>query len=296
VIRDPAITHAWMPTGWLYPDAERMINIWPWHPDYHPRLFRNDYALIRFPGRVHLPLIAIGPCRYLEHPMYHSDLVVTSYAERLRKCERYEALHPGLTSPMAGVSLNAAYYLPEDRADVSTIDVPPEDRDATRALVAPPSLPRSRRLGRGRWRTATLGDIDYWFERRGLEPEDARGSLRVLDDPIICYAANDCTIDVEVTNLGRMVWRWGNEAVESPIRLVNRWETLDGEEIGAGLRTALPADLGPGESYIVPMRTLPPEEPGPVTLVLDLFFGPDGAFGCDRRVNVEVRPRPGSSR
>ena len=67
----------------------------PWVPDFQLRLVVNDPRLVWFPGITHWPIQAIGPHRYLETPLYHTDLLLNPEERRRAKVRRYEAAVPG---------------------------------------------------------------------------------------------------------------------------------------------------------------------------------------------------------
>ena len=79
------VTHYWLPCRWLFPSSDRYLAEPPWTPDYQLRLVRNKPHLLRFPGALHYQLAALGPGRYLEHPFYHADCLLSSREEREAK-------------------------------------------------------------------------------------------------------------------------------------------------------------------------------------------------------------------
>lgn len=106
-------------------------------------------------------------------PLYHADLVLTTTEQRRAKAARYDDLRPDLVAPLTRRGFPSAYYLPELRPDTRCAPVPDVDLAATTALVAPPPR-RARRRHAKVVATATIGDVHYWWEMRGLEPVDAR--------------------------------------------------------------------------------------------------------------------------
>ena len=66
----------------------------PWTPDFQLRLVANDSRLVWFPGITHWPIQAIGPHRYLETPLYHTDLLLNPTDRRRAKVRRYERGDP----------------------------------------------------------------------------------------------------------------------------------------------------------------------------------------------------------
>ena len=52
------------------------------------------------------------PAGYLELPLYHLNLVLTSTEQREASAARYDVLRPGMEAPGGG-TMNRRYYLPE---------------------------------------------------------------------------------------------------------------------------------------------------------------------------------------
>ena len=91
---------------------------------------------------------------------------------------------------------------------------------------------------------------------------------------------------MRVENQSDRVWPWGREG-RPEIRVSYRWS---GEDHGA-LRTPLPADLPPGESLVVPVDVLPPDEPGRRTLEIDLIHEHVRWFEQPARLELDIRAR-----
>jgi len=267
------VTHYWVPRRWLYPTADRYLDARPWRPDYQPRLVLNDARVVSFTAETHVPVAAIGPSRYLEQPLYHLDTVLNSLEAREAKAERYERLHPG--KRVAGRPLNEAFYLPE-RRDPSTRDVPPEDLVLIAGVLAAPApagvVPRLE--------VATREEIDRHWSGGPLSDYEARLSL-FEDVPRLRAGALE-TVDIHVENLGGETWRFGGD-----IRLGSRWR--QGERVVEGEHRALPADVRPGDSEIVPLPLRPPVA-GQWTLEVDLVHEHVRWFDRPLRVEVVVEP------
>src|SRR6185312_9276854 len=84
-----------------------------------------------------------------------------------------------------------------------------------------------------------------------------------------------------IENRGDCVWRSGDHA----ITLGTRWNGIE------GIRTALPADVLPGESAVVPLHVVPPAEPGQHLLEVDLVHEHVRWFDRGLRVDVTVGRR-----
>ena len=267
------VTHCWLPRRWLYPTADRYLDARPWRPDYQPRLVLNDPRVLSFTAETHVPVKAIGPGRYLEQPLYHLDTVLNSREAREAKAARYERLHPG--KRVAGRPLNEAFYLPEDR-DPPTADVPADDLVLiAHVLGAPEPRPVTARVEAG-----TREEIDRFWSGGPLGEYAARLAL-AEEVPALRAGALE-TVDVRVENLGKETWRWGGE-----IRLGSRWRS--GQRVVEGEHRALPADVPPGASEIVPLPLIPPAG-GPWTLELDLVHEHVRWFEQPLPVEVVVEP------
>ena len=113
-----------------------------------------------FPGITHWPIQAIGPHRYLEAFLYHTDLLLSPVERRREKVRRYERAIPGRR--VAGLPMNDAYFLPEDRADVQVAPIDQSDRETVERILAldqwPDPAPPSKPV-----RTATREEVDaHW--------------------------------------------------------------------------------------------------------------------------------------
>lgn len=274
------VTHAWVRRRWLYPDRRRYLDQWPWLPDYSLRLFRNDPALLRFPGRVHELVSAVGPRRFLRAPVYHGRLLLGSLEERERKAAHYEQARPGLI--LEGRPLNETFYLPERRRGLRTAPVPKKDAELVDRFVAKAGgLPAAK--GRCEVERAEPAEVTRAWERRELGPGACRARLRLLDDDLHVTAGETRTFDVEVENLGDERWPGGLDA-HPQIRVAYRW--LEGGE--EGLRTGFGAPVGPGERVLVPVEVLGPPTPGKHMLELDLVHEHVRWFGAGIRVTLTV--------
>jgi hypothetical protein len=268
------VTHYWLPRRWLYPRVDRYLDARPWRPDYQPRLVLNDPRVVSFPAETHVPVAAIGPYRYLEQPLYHLDTLLNSREAREEKALRYERLHPG--KRVAGRPMNAAFYVPE-LVDPPTREVPAEDlaliADVLAASAPAPAVPRVE--------VGSREEIDRSWSGRALRDYEARLTLLEEVPPLRTGVAE--TVDVRVENLGGETWRWGGE-----IRIGSRWR--GGRLELPGEHRALTADVGSGESLIVPLPLLPPAA-GRWTLEVDLVHEHVRWFDRPLRAEVVVEPR-----
>ncbi len=281
------VTHYWLPRRWLFPEAGRYLDQSPWRPDYQLRLVLNDPRLLRFPDETHWPITALGPARYLDLPLYHADCVLNSLEMRERKAQRYERLYPG--KRIAGRPLNEAFYLPERLEAPRTAPLPEADLGLVRSVLEArdpePGRPASPH------NVAPRQEIERLWAGRELADSAYRAALEVIEPLDRMTAGEVRTLDVRVENRGDAVWPWGPES-RPEIRLTYRWWSGDGSRVlSEGLRTPLPADLGPGESLLVPVALAAPGEAGRHRLAIDLVHEHVRWFDCEVSLDVQVAPR-----
>ena len=280
------VTHYSLPRRWLFPDTRAFLDEAPWRPDYQLRLFRTDARVIRFSDEFHRPIVATGPGRFLELPLWHVDTVIRSHAERLEKARRYERTRPGMR--VGARALNFAFYLPESRLEPRLAAVPVGDRAMIDAVLAG-SMPVGPE--RAEVTAVTRAEIDAQWP--SSEPQAQAGRLELLAHASRLIAGEQRTFDVRVHNTGATGWPWGWDGVPE-VRLGSRWFADDGTEVRATqMRSVFSAELGPGESDVVPVHVLAPGKPGRYRVEIDLihehvrWFG----VGVNRAVLVEPRRR-----
>jgi hypothetical protein len=267
------VTHYWLLRRWLWPDATRTIAEHPWTTDYQLRLVRNDPRLLRFPSETHRPIEAIGPGRYVRAPLYHADLLLNPFERRLAKARKYEALRPG--KRVGGGPMNHVFHLPE-RREPATEPLP----DADVALVAQVLEAAAPQAAPADVPHADDAAIERVWAGRAVEPQ---ARIEPLDVPRRLRAGEQRTFDVAVTNESAVTWPWG-ERGEPAVRVSYHW--LAGDDALEGIRTALPADLAPGDTQVVPVHVLAPARPGRYRLRLDLVE--EHVRWFERAVELEV--------
>jgi hypothetical protein len=265
------VANAYVPRRWLWRDG--WLDQFPWRPDWQLRLTRRD--AVAFPGLMHVPVRGHGPARYAGAPLYHLDLLRADRETRAAKARRYEPLRPGIR--LAGLPLNVAYYLPEER-DLRIEPVPAEDRafveSVAGAAAAPGTEPAAVRV--------TREAIDAWWADRPL-PDSAYAARLEPAAPLEPYAAGEVrTLDVLVTNLGTETWPWGPDGLPE-VRVAYRG-------LSSALRTPFPHDLRPAESAIVPVVIQAPDEPGRHRFTLDVVHERHRWFDCGVELELEVLP------
>src|SRR5207248_11665653 len=111
------------------------------------RLVRTDPRLVSFSDEFHRPIIAAGPGRFLEEPLWHADPILRPFELRREKTRRYERTRPGLR--VGGRALNFAFYLPEQRPDARLAPVPTDEREHIDAVLGapPPAGPERATIG-----------------------------------------------------------------------------------------------------------------------------------------------------
>ena len=281
---DEGVTHYWLPRRWLFPDASTYLDESPWRPDYQLRLVRRDPRFIRFSDEFHRPVLADGPGRFPQLPLWHVDPLLRSFEQRLEKARRYERLRPGMR--IGGRALNFAFYVPELRPEPLLAPLPPPERAHVEAVLG---AERPTGVARAEVSRVTRAEIDARWPATAPEVQDGR--LELLERPRDLAAGEQRTLDVLVHNTGGAEWPWGREGVPA-VRLESSWLTATGERVeGCELRTLLPAALPAGESDAVPVHVLAPERPGPYRIDLRLVQESAGSFGGGTSCEVVVRPR-----
>ena len=278
------LTHGWIARRWLYRGPTTYLDEPPWSTEFQLRLVRSRSPFVQFSAEFHRPVVAHGPCRFVDAPLWHLDFLVKDEEQRREKALWYERERRGMR--IAGVSHNTGLYVPELRDDARIAAVPDDDAADIRRVLAgatPGQVPAVQAVSRaevGRhWPGPPFSDTVY----------DARLELR--DRPSSFVAGVQQTVDILVENRGETVWRWGEHG-EPEIRLSYRWLHADGSRVDQeGLRTPFPSDVEPGEAQVVPVHVVGPREPGGYRLELDLVHEHVRWFDRGVGYHVEVRPR-----
>ena len=267
-------------TKWLWPRPERWLTGTPWHPDFHPRLVRND-ATLRFRGRKHEHALPALPRRYWDLTIWHLNLVLLSEDERREKVEHNHAELPGLVAP-GGRELNEAYYLPETAELPTTGAVPEAELEPIRrvldATASAPPLAEEVPL-------ATRAEIEPLWAGRELAVEALDGSIEplVAGPPLELLAGEHRTIFLRVRNASDERWAWGRELAPL-VRIGWRWDPTARPEG----RAFLTCDLPPREESIVPVDLLAPELPGDYRLHAGLLLEGVRWFGTPCVLEMRV--------
>jgi hypothetical protein len=275
--RDEDSGHYWIARRWLYPTAATYLDDEPWRPDYQLRLVRRDRRLVRFSDEFHRPIVAAGPGRFVDEPLWHVDPIVQPYERRLEKVRRYERERPGMR--IAGRAYNVSVYLPETRADPPLAELPGEERAHVEAVLAAaePSGPTVATVDHG-----SREEIDRLWSQSDTSPPEGR--LELLQRPREIIASTRRTLDVRVHNQSGALWPWGDDCLPR-IRVASQWA---GEE---PTWTLLPAPIEPGASDVVPVHVHAPDKPGRRRLELRLVEEHVGSFGEPAAIDVDVVPQ-----
>jgi len=281
------ITHAWIARRWLYPSTDTYLAEPPWSTESQLRLFLADERFLQFSDVFHRPVVAHGPGLFIDAPLWHLDTAVNPVERRRRKAIAYELARPGMT--ISGRSHNQALYVPELVPNVAVALVPCADKVVIDVVVACDRAVTRRR--RASLAYGCADDIDRAWPGPPYPDTLHRGRIAVAALPASMRAGVQETIDVYVTNESAETWRWGKEA-RPEIRLGYQW-SRDGNVVHEpmALRTPLPSDIHPGESKFVPVHVVPPSQPGPYELQLDILHDGVCLFGSTPKVALVVRER-----
>lgn len=270
------VTHCWVARRWLYPAFSTYLDQPPWNTEYQLRLFRADDRSLRFTDQFHRPVDCIGPARYIDAPLWHLDTALTTQEDRQRKALRYEREQRGMR--VGAFSHNTGLYVPELHGALDVAAVPPRELATVMGVLLAPG----RRGTTVRLEEPSPAAVDREWPGGPHSPAlyDAAISLRTPLPRLIGGVQQ--TIDIRIENRGDSVWRTGDHA----ITLGTRWNGVE------GIRTSLPADVPPGEGAVVPLHVVPPAEPGPHVLEVDLVHEHVRWFERPLRLEVAVaRPR-----
>jgi hypothetical protein len=269
-----------LPRRWLFGGPDRWLAEDPWMPDYQIRIYRNDPRTLRFRGTVHSTAEAVLPARYLEAPIYHLALLVTTAEERERRVRRYEAL------PAAGPIDNAVVYLPEHLDAPQTAETPQEDIDLIRrALAGRATTPSEAEVI-----DVALTDALRLSPLRVLTAQAYDVEIEVLAPDLRLTSGTVVEVPVRLRNRGTERFPWGDWS--PPVRLSYHWLDVSGEPVVFdGGRTLLPADLMPGGEAVVPARVSSSGlRQGAYILEVDLVHEGVRWFGRGARVPVTIAP------
>jgi hypothetical protein len=238
---------------------------------------------VRFSPEFHRPIVAVGPGRNPQAPIWHVDSLIRTFEQRLEKARRYEQTRPGMR--IAGRALNFAFYTPELRPGAPLASLPPHERAHVESVL---HAERPHGPARAVVETATRERIDAAWPDAGADIHS--GALELLERPAVLTAGEQRTIDVLVSNKGGATWEWGSDAV-AEIRVGSRWYDDCGCEVdGTERRAALGAPIPPLASDVVPVPIQAADEPGRYRVEIDLVHEHVRRFALGVGFDVVVVP------
>jgi hypothetical protein len=290
-INSDDITHALIARRWTWPDRHSYLTQWPWRTDFHPRLLRNDPAVLRVPGRIHALGGSAGQSRVLREPLWHVHLLLRSYEERVRRGREREAYDPG-AAMIAGRSVNEVYYLPEHAGQLATAPLPEVEADrVARYFEAGERLdsPRRRKASLTRFDPDEVSTVP---KAQLLAPSAYGAELRsVHGDTLDAPAADQVVVELDVRNLGSELWPAGYH-VDPLIRFGAGWLDRSGQPRETGQRAFLSAPLAPNQAALVHVAVPTPAIAGRYRLMIDLVHENVRWFGVPIVVEVDVWGSP----
>jgi len=269
------ITHCWVARRWLYPDLTTYLAEPPWSTEYQLRLFRADDRSLAFTDQFHRPVACTGPARFVAAPVWHLDTALASREERQRKALRYERARRGMR--IGAFSHNTGLYVPELHGELELTDVPPRELGTIKEVLLAPA----RRVEGVPVEEPSPAAVEREWPGPPHPPTLYDASISLVGSLPQLIGGVQQTIDIRIDNHGDCIWRCADHA----ITLGSRWDGVE------GIRTALPADLLPGDGAILPLHVLPPVEPGRHLLEVDLVHERVRWFDRPLRVEVTVRRR-----
>jgi len=284
------VRQVWGRRDWIAPDGGSVLDDQPWSADFVARLVRNEPGL-RFSGEQHAHAVFERPADFVEQPVYHLPLALTSLDERRVKAVRYEATKPGLLDAV-GARLNESAYLPELRSALRTRPIPAAD--AARLAHAlgpapdePPAAPAAAEPVH-----FVRAELDRFYEGRAVHPSAYRARIASTEEPVHVAPGHLRAVYLRVTNDGDERWPWGLDQ-RPAIRMGYRWLRPDGSLVtDATARTPFPRPVAPGDTVVVPLDVAAPAEPGEYLLEADVVHEGVRWFGAAARVRTVVGPPP----
>ena len=289
LIADRAIVQYWVARGWLYPDADRILEALPWALDFNNRLVRNGGGL-SFPGQIHVHAAPAHPSAYIEEPVYHLALLLEDEEARRGKAVRYEVSRPHLRAPGGGRA-NEAFYLPELRPSLAIRKVPSVDRDAISQVIHAGSNqhPSARAV---ELPVVPSEDVDRHWARRTYPGTTYAAKIEPYHSSARIAPHTHDSVFVRVTNLGSETFP-GRPEENPPIRLAYRLLNRDGSvHVAEGARTPFPCAVPPGKTVLVPVAVASTGA-GDYVLEIDIVHEFVRWFGCEARIPLEVGDVPG---
>lgn len=272
-------THLRVPRRWLVEEGYEWITSNPWWPDLQLRLIKNEPGVLRVDLRAHVPIVANGPGRILEAPIYHLDLIDRELEPRRVDSRRALRRHPGVrTEGGLGVGV---IYTPELLTPAPpTEPVPDEDRTFIDAAIQKNHRIATHKPARTTEAAATT------FRGRSA-------SIELVHPDTQGFSGRRFEMLVTIANTG-------SERLDpfaaAPFRLGLQWLTTDGAPDPAEARSDLPSALEPGDKETVLTVAEIPGLPGPYALSVGavdegqqwLARAPESAFAALEQPHITV--------
>lgn len=281
----------WIRRAWVHPDAASVLAAMPWSEDFVNRLMRNDGTL-RISGQTHSQPEPVTPREYIEEPIYHLDLLVSSHRQRLDKIVRYEASRSRLLAAGGG-RLNEAFYLPEARREAPKLYPVPEEDRAAIVCALEGSLEPAKVASSQSVPLVSLEEMDRMWEGRRVGANAYRASIALREPTVALAPSERRQVMVRICNEGDE--RWPANVDEEPrIRLSYRLLNPDGSmHTPEGPRSAFPRVVRPGDQILAPLHIDAPTQSGEYVLEIDVVHEEERWFGCACRVPLRVEHPPG---
>jgi hypothetical protein len=279
-----SFNQVFIPVRWLYPDPDHWLDEFPWCPDLHNRLVRNDGAL-SFRGVNHTDAIRVDPVGIVEEPIYHMATLAPVEARRA-KVDRYRRSRTDLA--VGGRPVNELYYLPEESSRRAPAPVPPEDRAAVAALIAGTPGPGPAPAPALGVPAASLAETDRFWSGRAFDAGGYRARLELAERDLAFAPGQERGVLVRVANDGTERWPWGLDRAPHVHIAYERWDAAARAWIDPGFVTPLPHTIEPGSRVPVAVTVIAPPEPGAHVLRVDLRHAGHRWFGAPLELRIRV--------
>ena len=247
---DGRITHAFIQRRWVWPDINTYIANDPWRDDPQLRIIKRDSRILNWPTKIHESPIVDGPGVHLPQSIYHLDLVVNELEERRHKVELYER-YSVEKHPLIGVSINRAYYLPEDLERSRKLNTSDDADTRNMQKVITEALQEHGSQSIEPVEIVTASELVTDVHRVGFPINEHECQLRIIEPPEIYRANQPTRVSVVVTNTGNWPYQpyQGNKGIAIGWHLLDENGTVVVRDAG---RSSLTIVLKPGETIVLP--------------------------------------------
>jgi hypothetical protein len=261
-------THAYVQRRWVWPTAHQYITDDPWRDDPQLRIVKRDARILNWPTSIHKSPKVDGPGIHLPESLYHLDLLTNSLDVREDKVNLYETYsnekHPGL-----GVSINRAYYLPEQRETRPQLKVVDIEDSKTIEQVLNTNLLQSSQTDVSGIEVVPASELATDASHIGYSITEHECSLSFVETPTSFSKTGPTRISIEVTNTG--TWPYQPYRGDGGIALGWHLYHSDGEVwLRDAGRSPLNIALEPSESVVLQCEVRAPENLDTFTVNFDL--------------------------